>query len=261
MKILIHVDMEGSAGVWQWRQIRGHSVEAEQGREAITLETNAAVRAVAASGREAIVWDTHGPGCIRKDLLHPDAMVAIGKGGPFLGSPLLFNDDVEAMLVVGQHSMAGTKDGNLSHTSYNHDWVDRVMFNGTPAGELRFRAMLAGRFGIPTILVTGDDFTCREARELNPKILTAEVKKSTGDESALSLSARDAQALIEAKSREALARIPEIEPVWSDGPFEVRLHFTEVERARHEVARRGGRLDSDKLTVIRESSEFLDIVL
>ena len=135
--ILVHVDMEGSASVWKWNQTglsasqlprscsyRDAGVspaEVDRAREAITREVNAAVEAILAAGRVPVVWDTHGPGCIRPDVLHPDATVAIGKGGPFMGHPLLFNDEVEAMFVVGQHCMAGSEGGNLAHTNYHPD--------------------------------------------------------------------------------------------------------------------------------------------
>ena len=109
--------------------------------------------------------------------------------------------------------------------------------------------------------MTGDDLTCREAAGLNPGILTAEVKKSVGMESALCLSAPRAHELIRERAREAIERIGSIEPVRPRGPFELRLHFTETERARSEVARRGGRLDADQLTVIRASDEYLDVAM
>lgn len=277
MSILVHVDMEGSASVWKWNQIGldasrlpkscsyrdvGVSVvEVERAREAITREVNAVVEGILASGRVPIVWDTHGPGCVRPDVLHPDAQVAIGKGGPFLGNKLLFNDDVEAMLIVGQHCMAGTEGGNLAHTNHHPDWVDRVMLNGKPVGEFTLRAMLAGRFNIPTILVTGDDLTCQEAIAMNPDIVTAEVKKSAGVESALCLSARNAQALIKEKTIEAIGRIGSIDRVWQDGPYELRQHFTETAKARAHVERRGGRVDVDQLTVIAESDDYLDVAM
>ena len=44
--------------------------------------------------------------------------------------------------------------------------------NGRKAGEIGIDAAIAGDLGIPTVLVTGDDKTCREAEEWIPVLVT-----------------------------------------------------------------------------------------
>jgi D-aminopeptidase len=45
-----------------------------------------------------------------------------------------------------------------------------------PASEARFNALVAGQFGVPVALVTGDDVICEETRRWLPHVETAVVK-------------------------------------------------------------------------------------
>jgi D-amino peptidase len=65
-----------------------------------------------------------------------------------------------------------------------------------------------GHFGIPIVLVTGDEAACREAREfLGENIVTVPVKKGYSRESCLMVPPPRAHELIRAAAREALGRI------------------------------------------------------
>jgi D-amino peptidase len=73
----------------------------------------------------------------------------------------------------------GTKDGVMDHT-----WIPKsiasVRVNGVEIGEIGLNAYLAGHFGIPVTLVTGDGAACREAEELIGRIETVAVKEGSG---------------------------------------------------------------------------------
>jgi D-amino peptidase len=85
---------------------------------------------------------------------------------------------------LGYHARAGHATGVLSHT-YRAQIFFEVLLNGTPVGETGLNAALAGHFGVPVALVTGDDAVCTEARDLLGNILTCQTKQAVSRYSAV----------------------------------------------------------------------------
>ena len=66
----------------------------------------------------------------------------------------------DGIMFIGQHAMAGAKDGVLAHSqSFN---VKRIAINGREVGEIGQVAAIAGHFGIPVIMLAGDQAACDE---------------------------------------------------------------------------------------------------
>ena len=63
-------------------------------------------------------------------------------------------------------------------------------------GEIGQVAAIAGYFGIPVIMLAGDEAACAEVRELQPKAVTIAVKRLAGKASTSSLSTRGGKRLI-----------------------------------------------------------------
>ena len=59
--------------------------------------------------------------------------------------------------------------GVLSHTISGAS-VANVWVNGMIVGETGINAALAGYFGVPVVLVCGDDIVSHEAKELLPHV-------------------------------------------------------------------------------------------
>ncbi len=60
MKVFISTDIEGTAGIVDWQQVRGLGAEYEIGRELLTGEVNAAIDGAAEAGASHIlVSDAH----------------------------------------------------------------------------------------------------------------------------------------------------------------------------------------------------------
>ena len=114
----------------------------------------------------------------------------------------------DAALFVGMHAMAGTADGVLNHTVSGQSWHN-LCFNGTPVGETGINAALCGTWGCPVLLVTGDEASCREGKELlGDGLTTVSVKKGLGQLSARMHRPR-AGARADRRRREAGALRPE----------------------------------------------------
>ncbi len=79
-----------------------------------------------------------------------------------VGWPL--DESFAGVIQLGAHAMMGTPDGVLNHTQSSRG-ENRYWYNGVESGELVQVAALAGHFGVPTIMVSGDEATCRESRK------------------------------------------------------------------------------------------------
>ena len=78
--------------------------------------------------------------------------------------------------------MMGTPDGVLAHTQSSRS-ENRYWYNGVECGELVQIALIAGYYDVPTILVTGDQATCREAEHFFGKnCVTVAVKEGIARE-------------------------------------------------------------------------------
>ena len=222
MKIYIMTDLEGPAMISTWAQTRDVTPEEKKRSEYfLTGEVNACIDSILDFDPEAevIVCDGHGCGGIDKMLFHPRAKLIYGP----VDSPAGLDESFDAQMFVGQHAMMGDR-GNLCHT-YSSKTVEYYQINGIAMGEFGCRTLMAGTMGVPTVLVTGDDVTFEEARELVPNIVGAVIKWALGREAALHLSHEAACTLIREKATEACAKIAEIEPYFFPGPytFEARV--------------------------------------
>jgi D-amino peptidase len=82
--------------------------------------------------------------------------------------------DVDGVAFVGYHAPAGA-DGVLAHT-YLANSITAVRVNGETASEGRLNAYVAAQYGVPVILVTGDDRACADAGTYAPDAPAVAVK-------------------------------------------------------------------------------------
>jgi D-amino peptidase len=224
MKIYIHTDIEGVAGVVQWSDAHGYGGPNdpcgpyyERSKRLLTQEINAAIEgALEAGADEIVVSDDHGPGGIDPELLHPRAKLLFGKPFP---KGRGFDASFDAMFFIGQHAMNLTPNANLCHT-YSSVSIRRMLLNGQEIGEIGMRAALAGYFGVPVALFTGDDKACGEAKAIMPNVETVAVKTSMGRTSALCLHPIEARKAIKQGVARAMRRLGDFEPYLPPGPYE-----------------------------------------
>ncbi len=223
-RIYIVTDLEGVGGVHNWdEQVTPGQRRYEESRRLLTGEVNAAIEgALEAGASEVVVWDGHGGSrTLSVEDVHPRAKLIQGPRTP----PDYYLDDrrYEGVFIVGQHAMAGTRNGLLAHTQSRR--VKELTLNGRPAGEIAQTAAIAGHFGIPVVLLSGDEAACAEFLALQPKGETVAVKKMVGTASALSLSHTEAKRLIRQAARRAVMRIGEFKPWKIEGPVEMRFEY------------------------------------
>ncbi len=179
MKVYISCDIEGVGCVARPEHSRVDGREYPQSRRLMTGEVNAAIRAAFDAGAtQVVVADSHNVGVnlLPEEL---DARAELIMGSP---RPLSMMQGVEqgfdAVLFVGYHAKPGAKDGVIIHN--HHSRIRDTRLNGLSVGELGMNAAMAGLYGAPVALVTGDAATAEESKALLPWAQTVAVKRGIG---------------------------------------------------------------------------------
>jgi D-amino peptidase len=227
MNVLMSVDMEGIAGVVAGDHVASKHKEYERFRKLMTAEANAAVEGALAGGAtRVVVNDSHGGMAnILIEELNPAAELISGSPKPF-GMVQGIGPDVDAVFFVGYHAASGTGGAVLEHT-----WSGRVVevrLNGQAVGETGLNAALAGAYGAPVVLVTGDRAVTEEARALLGEIETVAVKEGVTRTAARCLHPEVAQERIRQAAERAVGRA--IPPFVVPPPITLRIVF---QRAIH----------------------------
>lgn len=186
LKIMIGVDFEGITDVVIFDEIYNNHPFFERNAKQLTAEVNAAIEgAFEAGATEIVVRDGHGgdQNCIPA-LLNKKVLYANGRKP---GSPdtmvIGIDETYDALIFIGAHAMAGKKNGVLSHTM-SRTVID-YKINGRSIGECPYNAMYAAQFGVPVIMIVGDDVTEHETKEFFGNIGTVITKKAIGRTAAL----------------------------------------------------------------------------
>src|SRR5512138_1667176 len=207
MKILISADMEGITGVTTWNQVTPGHAEYARFRSLMTDDVNAAVRgAFAAGATEVVVADGHWNGSnILIEELDPRARLNSGSPSP-LSMMQGIDHDVDGVCFVGYHARHGSSPAVLDHT-WSDTCVAGVWLNDAPAGEYTLNAGVAGYFGVPVVMCSGDQTACAQMVEQLGALETAVVKRATGRFSAECLGPDQTIPLIESAARAAVERL------------------------------------------------------
>ena len=209
MKILIATDMEGITGVTTWDQVTPGHAEYARFRRLMTQDVNAAIRGVFEAGaEEVLVADGHwnGSNVLVEEL---DSRARLNTGSPAPFSMMQGIDErVDGVIFIGYHARNGSASAILDHT-WSSKTVANVWLNDILTGEYGLNASLAGHFGVPVIMVSGDQTACAQVTELLGEMETAVVKKATGRFAAECLTPQAAQEMISASAANAVRRLAE----------------------------------------------------
>lgn len=226
LKVFISVDMEGICGVINWDETSQGGPDYPLFRKLMTLETNAAIEgALAAGATEILVRDSHGSGRnILPDLLRPEArLLRDWTYGP-LSMMEGIDKSFDAVIFIGYHARAGTPDAVLKHTMTLS--IYDVTLNGKKMPEAGFNGAIAGYFGVPVVLVSGDQAIAQQAKELFGEVEGVIVKEAIAT-AAIMLSPVKAQELIRAKTTAALKRLKDFKPYKLNPPYTLEVVYTE----------------------------------
>jgi len=225
LKVYISVDMEGIAGVVTGDQLGTAGFEYARFREFTTLETLAAIRAAKSAGAtEIVVSDSHGNG---ENLLiekFPKDVRIIRSWPRRLSMMAGIDSTFDAVIYIGYHASTHNTSGVRAHT-FSSGRLTRVALNDKPMTEGAFNAAIAGHFGVPVVMMAGDDASIEEVRSLVGEIEAAETKKSLGFHSANTLTPEASCDLIEKKVKSALSRLKDFKPYLIGTPVSLEVGF------------------------------------
>src|SRR5215207_4000675 len=228
MKILIATDMEGITGVTTWEQVTPGHAEYARFRRLMTQDVNAAIRgAFDAGADEVVVADGHwnGSNILIEEL---DARARLNTGSP---SPLSMmegiDQSIDAVMFIGYHARNGSPGAILDHT-WSSRTVANIWLNDILTGEYGLNAAVAGHFGAPVIMVSGDQTACAQVIELLGGLETAVVKQASGRFAAECLAPQVTQEIIRLSAARAVERLAGgdmPDPFVLDTPITVTVEF------------------------------------
>ncbi|MFF0227397.1 M55 family metallopeptidase [Streptomyces sp. NPDC004629] len=225
MKVFISSDMEGTAGLVDWEQCSRNGSQYVHAVELLTAEINAAIEgAIDAGATEFLVNDSHSVMTnLRPDALAGRARYLSGRYKPMYMMEGL-DDSFDAVFLVSYHGSASSHASALSHTYYSPA-VAEVRINDVVAGESGVNALVAGAYGVPVSLVTGDQVTAEETRRFCPGVQAAVVKRSVSRYAADSLHPSVATELIHDRARTAIERLDRTPAPEFASPTELTVTF------------------------------------
>ena len=157
LKIFISADMEGVVGAVTAEQLRPGGFEYERFRGFMTAEVNAAIDAAREAGAtEFVVADSHGNG---QNLLIerlPDDVTVVRSSPREFRMMGGIDDTFDGVIFLGYHASTANMDGVRAHT-FSSANITGLTLNGIEMSEGSMNAAIAGHFGVPVIMVSGDD--------------------------------------------------------------------------------------------------------
>jgi D-amino peptidase len=260
MKIFISTDFEGVAGIVDWDQIMVGSNDYELGRRLLLGEVNAAIDGAMQAGADTfVVNDSHSSmRNLEPDRLHGKASLLTGKHKPMYMMEGL-DDSFDAIFFLGYHGSIGASQAVLSH-SYNPRAIWEARLNGEVVGETALNALVAAHYGVPIVLITGDQVTAQEAHQLSPTPHCVEVKHGVSRYAAESLHPEVARERIREGAQLAIDRLALVGAPNFSGEIELRITFLTADMAEmsawlHNVELSG----TDTRTVRFVSSQPLEV--
>lgn len=229
VNVFISVDIEGISGVVHADMMMPGQYEYARGRALMLGDANAAIEgALAAGAEEILVVDGHGPmRNLQIEGLNPAATLVSGTADarPYCQLEGADSMPFSAAIFVGYHSMAKSLNAIHPHTIAGAV-VHEIRVNGRPHGETGLNALVLASLGIPTVMVTGDETTCAEARAfLGDAIQTVAVKAASGRNSAICRHPERTVVDIREAAQRALDRISEVPLYTVDQPARLELDF------------------------------------
>ena len=257
-KIYIHTDMEGVSGVGKGEMVPKESNDYRYCVERLMADTNAAVDGAFLGGATHVtVLDSHGGGNnFDLSLLDKRADFDTKENKKWWGK---LDETYWGSFFIGAHAMAGTVNGFLDHTQCSRT-IYNYYINGRKTGELGQWAIVCAHYGVPMIMVSGDQAAVLEASQFFCGIETAEVKAGISRMEARLLPNAEAEERIRQAAKRAAEKneCPSLfKPLL---PMELKFEFMRGDYCDN-VAQNTGIERLDARTVRKVSDSYLDFWL
>lgn len=258
LKVFISVDMEGVCGLINWDETSQGGPDYGMFRSFMTQEANAAIEgAIAAGATEILVRDAHDSARnILPEMLDPRARLL----REWTYGPLSMMEGIDktydAVIFIGYHARASTPDAVLKHTMTTK--LLDVIINGKKVPEAGINGLMAGYFGVPVVLVSGDQAIARQCKELFGDIETVVVKEAVAS-AAIMLHPSKARQMIRERTTAALKRLKDFKPLKFSAPYTLDVAFAD-EAGATKASWIPGAVRKDEHTVSFKADDLMDLM-
>ena len=166
LKVYISADMEGVTGAVTGAQLGPDGFEYGRFRQFMTDEVNAAITAAREAGAtEILVSDSHGNGeNLLIDQLPDDVMLVRSWPRPLMMMEGI-DETFDAAMFIGYHASTANTSGVRAHTISSAN-LTSVKINGVEMTEGSISAAISGHFGVPVVMISGDDAAVAEVQSV-----------------------------------------------------------------------------------------------
>jgi D-amino peptidase len=225
-KVFISADMEGISGISGSDQLSATGAEYSRSRKLMADDVNAAIRGARAAGAsEIVVNDSHGTmRNLRLEDLAPGAHLishSFKRSGMMEG----LDESFDAVIFIGYHAQAGSPTGLFAHTGSGV--VADVRVNGRSLGEGGLNTLVAGWYGVPVVLVTGDDVAVKQVGVVATDAKTVVVKRAINPRAVDLRPLDEVRQEIEQAAKEGVARAQRRAPK-REATYKVEVQFRET---------------------------------
>src|SRR5688572_21550517 len=222
-KVYISVDLEGISGINGDDQTAAGAAEYGRARKLMAEDANAAIRGAFEGGAtDVLVNDSHGG---QRNLLPEDLdprARLISHSFKRHGMMEGLDETFDAVIFVGYHAKADSPRGLFAHTGSGV--VKDVQVNGRSAGEGGLNTLMAQWFGVPVVMITGDDVAVAQQKEWTPNVRGVIVKRAINMRAVEARPLTEARKEIEAAARESVAAAKKTAPDRAQG-YKVRMQL------------------------------------
>ncbi|RFU85845.1 peptide ABC transporter substrate-binding protein [Streptomyces triticagri] len=224
MKILISADMEGASGVTWPADVLPGTPQWERCRTLFTSDVNAAVQGFFDGGADEVLineahWTMRN---LLLEQLDERAEMLTGRHKSLSMVEGVQHGDVDGIAFVGYHTGAGME-GVLAHT-YLANQITGVWVDDTRASEGLLNSLVVAEYGVPVVLVTGDDLTCEDALGYAPEARKVAVKDHVSRYAAVCRTPTRTARDIRAAAKDAVSSAGRFAPAVPE-PHTVALEF------------------------------------
>lgn len=223
-RLYISADIEGVAGVVSSEHMSPAGFEYNQAREWYTAEVVAACNAAFDSGiDDIVVSDSHGNGqSLLIDKLPDNVQLVRSWPRPLCMMGGVDIGEYVGALLIGYHAGASDLTGVLAHTLHGGA-ITEVRINGQVASETVISAATGAHFGVPVIMVSGDDAYIEHAQKVLPGVEAVITKWNSSFTSARMLKPVEVQRRISEGVKAALSRLSSFKAEPLSGSIEVEI--------------------------------------
>lgn len=225
MRLFLSVDMEGTTGLERLEEIFRGLPGYDTFRQLMAGDANAVIQgAIEGGASEIVVSDSHGYMCnIYPDDLMPGVLLRRGLINRQWCQMKTFDGSFDAVILIGYHAKAGS-DAILAHT-----WITGfrdVRVNGVSVPEPSLNGYLAGAFGVPVVMLSGDNVVIDQSRPVLGDIHYAQLKESLGFSKGKHLPIDRSRTLLRDTARAAIRDAPKIAPIKCDLPVTIEVDLS-----------------------------------